>query len=263
MNCENIKKTNRIGICADGNVGEKTLKFLLENFRNDIIWVVCENKESEILQILKKYNFDSNNIFLNSDLKNKTTLNKLNKSNVDYIILAWWPHIIKNPILSIPNIGILNFHPSLLPYNRGKHYNFWTIVENTSFGVTIHFIDEKTDSGDIIFQKKIKKEWTDTGKSLYDKAQKTMINLFIKKYPEIRAGNYTRIKQKLNEGSFHFAKELDEASKIDLDKKYKARDLLNIIRARTFLPHPAAWFEEKENIYEVRVDIKKRRLKDK
>ncbi len=44
---------------------------------------------------------------------------------------------------------------------------------------------------------------------------------------------------------------------IDLDKSYKARDLLNIIRARTFYPHPAAYFVDGGEKYEVRIDIKR------
>lgn len=57
-------------------------------------------------------------------------------------ILAWWPRILKARILSIPSMGWLNFHPSLLPNNRGKNPNFWCLADTTPCGVSLHFIDE-------------------------------------------------------------------------------------------------------------------------
>lgn len=209
---------NHIGVFADKDVGSKTLDFLLKNYFNDIKWIVCIDKQSQAWTILAKYNFDLDFVFLNSQLEDDSVLTMMKDFEVDYILLAWWPHIIREPILSIPRIGVLNFHPSLLPYNRGRNYNFWTIIENTPFGVSIHFINEKIDSGDIIFQKQISKNWTDTGETLYFKAQEAMYNLFEEKYCDIRKGKYTRTKQDPHLGTLHYAKELDQASKIFLDK---------------------------------------------
>jgi methionyl-tRNA formyltransferase len=248
---------NHIGIFADGLVGNKVLIFLLENYFSDVLWVVCNNEQSQAWSTLNDYNFDSKKVFLNSQLKEASVLEKLISSNVDFILLAWWPFIIKEPILSLPNIGVLNFHPSMLPFNRGKNYNFWTIVENTPYGVSIHFVNETIDGGDIIFQKQIGKDWSDTGETLYFKAQDAIVELFTEKYPDIRKGNYVRNKQDPELATFHYEKELDQASEIILSKKYEARDLINLIRARTFLPHPAAWFEEDGAKYEVRINITK------
>ena len=46
-------------------------------------------------------------------------------------------------------------HISYLPYNRGFYLNFWSFIDNTKKGVTIHYIDEGIDTGDIIFQKEV------------------------------------------------------------------------------------------------------------
>ena len=79
--------------------------------------------------------------------KSKDRILALKEINLDLIVLAWWPYIIKEPLISISRLGCLNLHPSLLPYNQGKHPYFWSIVEDVPFGVTIHFID-----AGIIFQ---------------------------------------------------------------------------------------------------------------
>ena len=150
----------------------------------------------------------------------------------------------------------MNFHPSLLPYNRGKHYNFWTLVENSPFGVTLHLVNEKVDQGDILFQANIEKTWEDTGGSLYDAAKREMVALFTRHYEDLVLGNYEPRVQDLAAGSFHLSRELDPASEIILDKQYTGRNLLNLLRARTFPGNPSCYFFDEGKKYEVRVSIK-------
>lgn len=50
---------------------------------------------------------------------------------------------------------VLNLHISYLPWNRGANPNFWSFVENTKKGVTIHEIDEKLDKGKILLRKEL------------------------------------------------------------------------------------------------------------
>ncbi len=61
--------------------------------------------------------------------------------------------IIREQLLSIPKIGILNRHASLLPRFRGRVGSFWAHADQKpEYGVTIHFVDQKIDSGPIIVQ---------------------------------------------------------------------------------------------------------------
>ena len=196
-------------------------------------------------------------VFESASLYEETMLAALEALEVDLIILAWWPYIIKDRLIRLPRTGCLNFHPSYLPYNRGKHYNFWALVEEAPFGVTLHWVDEGIDSGDIAFQKRIETTWEDTGATLYEKAQREIVALFKEKFAEIKSGRIPRLAQDTTRGSFHLSKELEAASRIELEQTYTARQLLNLLRARTFPPHPAAWFIEGDARYEVRVEIRK------
>ncbi|MCC6952955.1 MAG: formyl transferase, partial [Deltaproteobacteria bacterium] len=164
---------------------------------------------------------------------------------------------VRAPLMALPSQGFVNTHPSYLPYNRGKHYNFWALVEQCPFGVTLHFIDGGVDTGDIIAQQEIPYSWEDTGESLYRRAQIAMFELFRETYPHLRSGGITRHKQDLSVGTAHKANELENASRIELDRSYPARDLLNRLRARTFSGHPACWFEVGDEKFEVRIDIRK------
>jgi methionyl-tRNA formyltransferase len=244
---------------AADNVGYQIAKFFGDN-QETLSCLVLDSEDNLGLNsaIIKASKIDPQKVIYSKDLYDPKTVYLLKNLQADLGILAWWPYIIKEPILSITRLGILNFHPSYLPYNRGKNYNFWTIVEDTPFGVTLHFISNGVDNGDIAFQSRIEKSWEDTGKTLYEKAQTEIVRLFVESFPRIKSGDIPKINQELNKGNYHKASELDSASYIDLAKSYKARELLNLLRARTFPPHPAAWFIDDNQKYEVRIEIIKR-----
>ena len=247
----------RIGLFAGDVVGLETLRFFSEK-REPLACLVLDSGDpkglnSEMRRIALEAHCP---LVLTSDaLKTVQGLSSLRELDLDLILLAWWPYILKEDLIRLPRIGCLNFHPSYLPYNRGKHYNFWSLVEENPFGVTIHWVNEGIDSGDIAFQSLIPKTWEDTGETLYLKAQQEIVRLFKENFPNIKAGDIPRKPQDTSLGGFHYAKELEEASRIDLEKEYKARRLLNLLRARTFPPHPGAWFVDHGVKYEVRVRI--------
>lgn len=238
-------------LMADGAVGLSILEWLAIEWPNDLGLVVTTS-ENQISEVARRYSVDTA-IF--SSQASLATYVRNSEIKFDLGLMAWWPKIIGPEILSIPASGFVNTHPSLLPYNRGKHYNFWALVENAPFGVTLHRVDEGVDTGCIIAQQSIPYTWEDTGASLYAKAQTAMLALLKATYHQLRQPEFHSTPQAAHQGSFHKASELNEASQIHLDKEYKARDLLNLIRARTFKPHPACWFVEQEATYEVRIEI--------
>lgn len=240
----------RLVLLADGAVGAKFAKFLIESYPDDIALIVT----TQINDIYREAEGKGIRVCVFDSEKN--VLGQI-ESGVDLGILAWWPKILKSPLLEVPRLGFVNTHPSLLPYNRGKHYNFWALVEQVPFGVTLHRVDSGVDTGDIVCQALIDYDWSDTGETLYNKAQAAMFELLKKTYPVLRTGRFVAKPQDLAAGSFHRASELESASKIDLDANYRARDLLNLLRARTFEGHPGCWFDEAGNRYEISINIRK------
>lgn len=73
-------------------------------------------------------------------------------SNDINIVLSFCSDIYKSSILKIPNIQFYNFHPSLLPNNKGRFPIFWALYKNEKQGVTCHEITSTIDSGKILFQ---------------------------------------------------------------------------------------------------------------
>ena len=248
----NIKK-QFLFIFADGEVGLSLIKWLIDNYFDDILLVVTIDK-NEIFEYCLEKNL---NLYIYNNDSEYLDFLKCKNLNIDLGLLLWWPKILKKEIIKSSKNGFINTHPSLLPFNRGKHFSFWAIVEGSPFGVTLHFVEEGIDNGNIIMQSRIEYAWEDTGETLYRKAQSEIINLFKKNYHKIRALNIKSIVQDTTKGSFHLSSEINKASKLDLNEFMKVKDLLNLLRAKTFLGHKGCSFIDDGIEYEIQISIKK------
>ena len=79
--------------------------------------------------------------------------------------------IFKQSIISLPELGIISCHAGKLLLYRGRNVLNWVLInDEKEFGITVHYIDEGIDTGDIIIQKSFQIKDTDTYKSLLEKA---------------------------------------------------------------------------------------------
>ena len=240
----------RVALFADGFVGVQIAKYLSEHFPEDLILVVTIAR-NEIFDFAQSSGIPA--CVFDDEVQMSARLSE----DCELGVLAWWPKLLKAPLLEVPRYGFINTHPSMLPYNRGKHYNFWALVEQAPFGVTLHRVDPGVDTGEIVAQQEIAYNWEDTGGSLFFKAREAMLDLFKKTYPTLRTGEIQSTPQPRDDGSSHHSSELEMASHIDLDRSYRARDLLNLLRARTFEGHPGCWFEDAGEQYEISIKMKR------
>lgn len=244
-----------VGVLAHDDMGYEIIKFLHEKYPGHLKYVVLLEK-NPIYDFLKSAGFSGRIMFYDND---NNLAQILTGGGLDFLFLAWWPNIVGNTIIQAPKTGVINLHPSLLPYQRGRHYSFWNLVEDTPFGVSIHFVKEEVDAGDIIFQSVIEKSWEDTGESLFHRAKGEILYLFKGAYEKIVRGEYTLIKQNLSEGTFHYGDEIQDISRIDLEKEYTGRDLLNLLRAKMSpAPYGPCTFVDDGVTYEVRVQISRK-----
>lgn len=244
----------RVVLLADGAVGTALTRWMLEHHLSDVVLVVVTDIDNAVADVAREAGVD-----VVAGASNDALVDHLQQLGpIDLGFLLWWPKIVPESILVSTRQGFINTHPSLLPHNRGKHYNFWALVEQSPFGVSLHWVDRGIDSGDIVCQRPIETTWEDTGGTLYDKAQHAMVELFCDSYTRIRSGEVSRTQQDLEAGSLHLSKELHPASRIALDETTTPRELLNLLRARTFPGHPACWFQDQGETYEVRIRIERK-----
>lgn len=137
----------------------------------------------------------------------------------------------------------INLHPSFLPYCRGAYTNVWSIIDQVPAGVTLHRMTACIDGGDILFQMEVPVYDHDTGESLYIRLEDAAIELFQECVPFTLSkhklpGNF----QNLSDGTYHYVRDVESIDLIDLEKSYKAQDLINLLRARTFGSYRGAYF---------------------
>ena len=159
--------------------------------KKKILFLGYSSKETKIIDFLKKKNLSITTIG-----NKKINLKSINK--FDLCLSFGYKRIIERKIINSLKKPIINLHISYLPYNRGLHPNYWSFINNTPKGVTIHEIDEGIDTGKIILQKRIKFRLTNktTFRDTYYKHRNEIENLFIKNYKKIILSNYKPVKQK-------------------------------------------------------------------
>lgn len=141
----------------------------------------------------------------------KLSTDYLIQNEIDFVVSYNYKYLIGNNIIKLYDKKIINLHISYLPYNRGAHPNVWSFIENTPKGVTIHFIDEGLDTGDILVQKELFfDEDTETFYSTYDKLNKEIQQLFKENWTNIKSGIITPTKQNNEIATLHKKKELEK-----------------------------------------------------
>ena len=119
-------------------------------------------------------------------------------------------HLIPEEVLKLLPGRVVNLHTSLLPFNRGSAPNFFSFLEDTPKGVTIHLVDKGLDTGDILLQKELCFDETkETFATTYNALLAEIKRLFQENWPAIRDGKIQPVRQE-GEGSCHRMQELQE-----------------------------------------------------
>ena len=108
--------------------------------------------------------------FKDKDLAEKKILLEIKKYNINLICLAGFMKILSKKFIKNFNGKILNIHPSLLPKYKGLNTHRRAISNKENYsGCTVHLVNHKLDSGEIILQNKVKISKKDTPESLAKK----------------------------------------------------------------------------------------------
>jgi len=121
----------------------------------------------------------------------------------DMFLAAGYSQILKPPTLAIPHLAAVNFHASLLPEYRGKHPAFWTLRDGRPWaGLTAHWMDPGIDTGDIIYQVKVRTHRRDTVASLYERIMAKSVTLAGRLIADAERGSIPRYPQPAGKGSY-------------------------------------------------------------
>jgi methionyl-tRNA formyltransferase len=130
-------------------------------------------------------------------LKSPDVARWVSERRPDLIAMAFVTLYMPKSLASLAPLGAINFHPSLLPLHRGISSLPWTILSgDTTAGLSIYFVDEGMDTGDVIVQKRVDISEDDDFKSLYFKKIYPLgLSAICEAVRLVASGNPPRMKQ--------------------------------------------------------------------
>lgn len=175
--------------------------------------------------------------------------------NADLAILAFVSFIVPPQVFSVPRLGSICFHPSLLPKYRGASAINWALIKGEIItGLSLFWVDRGIDTGPVLLQKEVKVDPNDTTGSLYfNKIFPLGIEAVGEAVDLIHKGNPPRIVQDESKASYDLPC-TDEHAKIDWSKP--AQQVYNLIRGCD--PQPGAhtiWQGKMVRIFDARLQL--------
>ncbi len=145
-----------------------------------------------------------------------------------------YDQILRKPLLDLPSRGFVNFHTGKLPYYRGRNVINWAIINNeSSIGLTAHYVDEGIDTGDIIVQQTLPIGWKDSYGDVLERVTNCFPDLIVETVRMIERGCAPRQPQAQLSGTYFSARRKGDEW---IDWSDISLNIYNKIRA---ISHPA------------------------
>jgi methionyl-tRNA formyltransferase len=170
----------RLVFIGTGEIGVPTLQALLESARHQLAGVVTQpdkpagrDQELRAPPIKTAIARSAVPIFQPARIRASEAIEQIRALNPEVIVAMAYGQILPKTVLEIPRIACLNLHASLLPKYRGAAPIQAAIVAgDRETGITVMYVDEGLDTGDILMQSRIDISPNETGDSLHDRLGK-------------------------------------------------------------------------------------------
>ncbi len=233
-----------LGIFADGVWGLNFLK-KIDKDKRFLIKYVCGRKkiDKDIKNFVLKKKIP---FFVFKKIKSDLAFKIINSFKTDLIVSMSYDQIFDSRIISMNKYPPINCHAGMLPQYRGRNVINWAIINGEkTLGITVHFVDNKIDTGDIISQKKIKILRKDNYNTLLNKCYKECPKLLSSSLIKIYKNPKLKTVSQKNLGKGFYCRKRVKGDEI-IDFNNKTKYLNNFIRALIF-PGPNAQFQKGKN----------------
>lgn len=149
----------RMVMCASGN--GSNFEAITNSFKNDpeneVVLLICNNENAYVLERAKRLGIPYKLVKYQKDNRESAEaeiLKIINKNKIDVVFLAGYMKILTSFFFKNISIPMINIHPSILPKYKGVNSIEQAFQSNDKeIGITIHYVVEEVDAGDIILQK--------------------------------------------------------------------------------------------------------------
>ncbi len=251
-----MKSKLKIGFFADGVWAHKALSLFLNDPYLDIVFI-CARFESPDKYLEKKAYEKKIDFLIHENIKNQSFIEELSKYKCDLFVSMSFNQIFNKILLDLPNLGTINCHASKLPFYRGRNILNWVLInDEKEFGITVHYVDEGIDTGDIILQKTFSITDNDNYKTLLDLSFKECPLILYESVKLIHQKKVIRIPQVSINPIGSYCKRRKSGDEI-INWNLNTRKIFNFIRAITFPGPCATSFLRKKMIKIISAEIEK------
>ena len=163
-------KKLRIGYFGDGPWSHQALTQLLLDETLDIAFICARNdKPDPVLRSRSAAN--GLDFIVHPNINSEEFLYRVAEYKCDLFVSMSFNQIFRNALINLPSLKTINCHAGKLPYYRGRNILNWALInDEKEFGITVHYIDEGIDTGDIILQRCYSISDDDSYATLLDRA---------------------------------------------------------------------------------------------
>jgi methionyl-tRNA formyltransferase len=183
-------------------------------------------------------------VYLAPLLKDPRHVARLAALQPDFIITVYWAYLITPQVIAAATQSTVNFHPAMLPINRGWFPHVHSFLDGSPTGVTLHAMDANADTGPVWAQKPVPLQPLDTAFTIYNRLQDEIVALFRETWPKIAANTIVPTPQDESRAVYHKKSEIGKLDELNLDAVMRVGDLINLLRARSFGDHGFAYYEQ-------------------
>lgn len=219
-----------IGYFADGFWACEAFKYFIKD-ESIIIKFIClryDRRDENLYNYAKQYNIP---VLAERNVNSEEFIKQISKFNVDLFVSMSFNQIFKNEIINLPPFKTINCHAGKLPFYRGRNILNWVLInDEKDFGITVHYVDEGIDTGDIILQKIYPITDADDYSTLLDKAYKGCAEVLYESIKMIQSNQVERITQNSIDsvGMYCGMRRLGDEI---IDWNQSSREIFNFVRA--------------------------------
>ncbi|UJF25325.1 hypothetical protein L0B52_04045 [Suttonella sp. R2A3] len=200
--------------------------------KNEQVVGVCTQQRSDfnsdfvdLSPLCKKNNIP---FIYTSNINSPESIGWIRALEPDIIFCFGWSKLIKSELLNLTSIGVVGFHPTALPENRGRHPIIWSLILGLDqTASTFFFMEEGADDGDLLSQERVCIGYEDNALSLYNRITNIALKQIEDFLPDLKKGNYLRTPQR-HELSNLWRKRTPQDGLIDF--RMSSRAIYNLVR---------------------------------
>lgn len=228
----------KIGYFADGPWAHEAFKKIIMDDTIEIKFITLRfNTQDPVLkEYAKKYSIP---LEINENINSREFIEKMKQYDVDLFVSMSFNQIFKSEMINLPPYKTINCHAGKLPFYRGRNILNWVLInDEKEFGITVHYVDEGIDTGDIILQKVYEITDEDDYGTLLERAYTGCAEILYEAIKLIQKGEAPRMKQsKIDKVGMYCG--MRQAGDEIIDWKQTSREIFNFIRALS-VPGPQA-----------------------